>query len=698
MSNGTGLFGNPSSSQSGVIVPKPGSTTIYYLFTIDAEDGGQGLCYSIIDMSLGGGLGAVTLKNNLLLQNGWEKITAVRHSNNNDVWVITRAYQSSNYYSWLITAGGVGSSPVISTSPNFFTGPLNVSRGYLKPSSDGKLLFCANEESPFSEIAKFNSSSGVITNITKFPNHPTTVSSQGLSSLYGVEFSPDSKLLYLSGRVDFDNPCGSCQTYNYYIHQYNVSVFDSSAILQSVQTIDSGYSVGNPAVTIFGALQLAKNGKIYIAQFDKKFLSVITSPNISGTGCGFLRNGQSLGNKKSKLGFPTFIQTYFNPNYKVYDFDFSQDCDRNLSVSLQTTFGYDSLRWNFDDIGSGSNNTATSPTAIHSYSLSGVRNIKLYIYTNDGCAVKKDSVQKAISIGNQWFDLGPNRNICSGDSTLLNASTVNATSYSWNNSQSSSSIYASQGGIYWCEVVKNGCVFRDSITLSVTPLPNVNLGVDDTLCQGQIKTLSAFNLGASYIWQDMSTSPVFIVSNPGNYYVTVLLNGCMNRDTVRVFYKSKPQFSLGPDLFICPGSNLLLDPKLYDGNFLWQDGSTNSTYSVQKDGLYFLSITNKCGIASDTVNISKGICEVFFPNSFSPNGDNKNDLFRITHPESILSSNFVIYNRYGQVVYSSNNKDEGWDGKFKNKIQPTGSYVWCAAIKNLKGDQIFLSGMVTLLQ
>ena len=81
MPNGSGLFGHSSSTQSGIIVPKPGSTTQYYIFTVDAADNGlaHGLCYSLVDMTLNDGLGDVvtTEKNISLVPLACEKVTAV---------------------------------------------------------------------------------------------------------------------------------------------------------------------------------------------------------------------------------------------------------------------------------------------------------------------------------------------------------------------------------------------------------------------------------------------------------------------------------------------------------------------------------------------------------------------------------------------------------------------------------------------
>ena len=120
MQNGGGLLGHPSSTQSAIIVPKPGSNTIYYIFTVPQALNYDGLRYSVVDMTLAGGLGAVTnQKNILLIQPVVEKVTAVRHANNIDIWVITHGRDNNTFYSFLITSAGVNMIPVITTIVQF---------------------------------------------------------------------------------------------------------------------------------------------------------------------------------------------------------------------------------------------------------------------------------------------------------------------------------------------------------------------------------------------------------------------------------------------------------------------------------------------------------------------------------------------------------------------------------------------------
>ena len=105
MMNGTDLLGNNSSTQSAIIVKKPESDTIYYVFTVDGLTGNNGgLSYSEIDLSLNGGLGAVTnLKNEVLFFYAAEKVTAIKHANGSDYWIIAPQHTTDTYFSYLFT-------------------------------------------------------------------------------------------------------------------------------------------------------------------------------------------------------------------------------------------------------------------------------------------------------------------------------------------------------------------------------------------------------------------------------------------------------------------------------------------------------------------------------------------------------------------------------------------------------------------
>ena len=116
MPNGTGLTGDSSSTQSAIIVPKPGDVSIFYIFTVDDLAGPNGLRYSEVNMTLNGGNGDITNQKNIEL-NAFttEKISAVKHANGIDFWVVTHDWNNNNFLSYQVTTAGVNIVPVISS-------------------------------------------------------------------------------------------------------------------------------------------------------------------------------------------------------------------------------------------------------------------------------------------------------------------------------------------------------------------------------------------------------------------------------------------------------------------------------------------------------------------------------------------------------------------------------------------------------
>ena len=699
MQNGTGLFGHFSSSQSAVIVPQPGNDSIYFIFTNDMEYSFNGLNYSIVNIKHNGGLGEVIVKNLHLLTDGFEKLIAVRHFNKNDIWVITRQFGSDKYYTWAVTASGVSATPVISNSGNYIGSPINTSRGYLKISTDGKRLVSAYNKYLFLEFSDFNNQTGVISNTFKINSQPPTIGWQGEASPYGVEFSPDNKYLYTTTRFDISSTGG----YNYYIHQYDVSIYDSASISNSVIPIDSGGTVINPTGYIYGAIQLAKNGKIYVTQYNTNKLGVINNPNALGLACSFQTNAVNLGSGLSKIGLPTFIQSYFEPAINDYNFTYTYvgNCiNNNVQFSFLTNTPYDSIKWDFGDYLTGGNNFSSGLNPIHNYISSGFYSVKLFIYSkNIGCP-KTDTIVKQIFAGGFSYSLGNDTAICTKDTLLLNATVSGATSYVWNTGAVTPTIKTYQTNIYWCDVNKGGCVYRDSIDVLVKPLPTVNLGKDTTLCEDNTLLLNVTNPPtSSYLWQDARTTATYLVTQTGQYNARVIMNGCVNRDTVNIDYFLKPRFTLGANRPICTGMSFILDPKIDSVNYLWQDGSNNKTYTVTQPGLYRLTAINYCGSTTDAVVVTQGACKLYIPNAFTPNGDGKNDVFRASYGENVTDYQLQIYNRYGQIIFTSNEINKGWDGTYKGSKQPIGSYAWIIAYKTATNNtEAILKGTILLIR
>jgi hypothetical protein len=300
MPNGTGLLGDPSTTQSALIVKKPGSTSLYYIFTLPAEGVGN-FCYSVVDMTLDNGKGDVTTKNTVLKNGVTEKLSGVYHCNRTDIWVTIHELGSKAFYSYSVTANGV-SSPVVST-----TGRLHSRvHGYMKFSSDGSRLACLRDTmtqaTPYQGLAyldlhNFNNQTGVVT-------YSFTINLNNWQKSYGVEFSPDNSKVYAT-YYDVTGGNGG----NSELVQYN---------LTATNVVSSGVTVGTSFdPNILRALQQAPNGKIYVSKSGTSFVSVINSPNSLGTACSYTDNAINVDSLMvgagCMLGLPNFVQSYFNP-------------------------------------------------------------------------------------------------------------------------------------------------------------------------------------------------------------------------------------------------------------------------------------------------------------------------------------------------------------------------------------------------
>jgi gliding motility-associated-like protein len=297
--------------------------------------------------------------------------------------------------------------------------------------------------------------------------------------------------------------------------------------------------------------------------------------------------------------------------------------------------------------------------------------------------------------------------ICRGNSARIEAS--GAIAYQWiNNTQgldnvSVSDPVASPLNTTTYTVVASGekeC-FSDTGTIKVVvnPAPVVHLGNDTTICQGQVITLNAFNSNAAYSWQDGSTSSSFIVKNGGEYHVKVDLLNCIASDTILVHQIAIPYFTLGKDTSICNGQQYILQPSVQiTGSLLWQDGSNGSSLVVTKEGMYSLTASNQCGTYTDSIMITSGFCNILMPTGFTPNNDGLNDIFRVKYPFAVKTFHMLVYNRWGEKVFETNNMREGWDGYWKGELSLQGVYVWVISFTDTNNKPQQLKGTVTLIR
>ena len=178
----------------------------------------------------------------------------------------------------------------------------------------------------------------------------------------------------------------------------------------------------------------------------------------------------------------------------------------------------------------------------------------------------------------------------------------------------------------------------------------------------------------------------------------VATNGSDSVRTLQLTVQTNPVPYLGTDKNICQGSSVVLNPGKFS-NYLWQDGSTQNTFLVKQPGVYSVRVTNICGTAQDEVLVKEGVCDQFFPSSFTPNNDGRNDLFNFLGAHNIIEYHLSIFNRWGQVIFETNDFTKGWTGQLKGKLQEPGVYVWiCNFRKSNNSPKQITKGTVVLIR
>lgn len=198
-------------------------------------------------------------------------------------------------------------------------------------------------------------------------------------------------------------------------------------------------------------------------------------------------------------------------------------------------------------------------------------------------------------------DLGPDTLICGNFSMELNPILDSNYTYVWQDGSMDTLFTAISSGVYTVEVTDyRNCSESDTMNISAGTI-GINLGNDTTICEGASIVLDATLPGATYLWQDASTAATLVVGLTGQYWVEVDQNGCLDADTINVTVNPIPLVDIGTDTTICDGETVILDAITPGATYLWQDGSSNATYTATATGSYWVQLeVNGCQNADTT--------------------------------------------------------------------------------------------------
>jgi len=186
----------------------------------------------------------------------------------------------------------------------------------------------------------------------------------------------------------------------------------------------------------------------------------------------------------------------------------------------------------------------------------------------------------------------------------------------------------------------------------------------------------------------------------GTYWVEVENGpGCTGSDTAFIEVIPLPYLSIGNDTTVCGEFMVLLDAGSAYDMYEWQDGSDMQTITASEPGTYWVYVDIRGCWQGDTISIIEECpSHIYFPNSFTPNGDGKNDVFAPKW-EYVDYYKMSIYNRWGTLVFETNDIAHGWDGTFKGGSSPIGVYIFIAEyLDAISGKTISHKGSIMLIR
>ncbi len=510
MPNGSGLFGSYSTSQSALIVPFPDDPQRYYIFTAPAEAGqwvGQpNAAYSVVDVSTNVGNGDVVSANVLLDGPVTERLTAARHANGRDVWVLYHRAESDAFLAYLVTCDGV-QGPVVSNigrpmitnadgSGSSIIGCMKINQqGTRLASAWGNLVpysvtdwWCAT----YFDLLDFDNSTGQLTNILSDSIGGTP---ELFSRGYGVEFAPNGNVVYMSDHGLFNG--GGYST----IRQYD---------LANADPMNTEYVVAN-GFQAFGSLQLAPDGSIYSARLNgATYLSAITAPDVVGPSCSYLDYAVSLGANVSTWGLPNHWDTYPDPPpddpIALHD---TLVCADGEPITLDATWSHPfqtpTYLWSTGE-------TSASITV----NTSGRYTVEVQL----PCSTLVDTVD--VQFGGTPIDLGADVSTCDDVPVTLDPGPLSGSTV-WNTGDTTASIVVEEPGTYTLYLIDTlGCTSSDAVTVTTRncacPLylptaftPNGD-GINDVLAAGMDCSPTSFELELFDRWGHRvhrTTDPTF---------------------------------------------------------------------------------------------------------------------------------------------------------------------------------------------
>ncbi len=448
-------------------------------------------------------------------------------------------------------------------------------------------------------------------------------------------------------------------------------------------------------------------GNIFTAQLSDAAGSFATPVNIgavSATGAGII-NCTLPANTPQGTGYrvrvtasnPAKISADNGVNLTVFDApkitltgDTAVCIGDSLWFYAQVTPPTSNINWTGPNGFNSTNTSIIIPNA-------GYDDTGLYIISvNNGGCTARDTIRAIV--GNLDFELGDDTVICKGDTLLLSPGVQGAT-YTWQDGSLNPAYPVAAAGQYHVKASLGSCIRHDTINVDIVQV-EITLPGDTVLCRDQQFSITVADTFDTYSWNTGSSSPTVVVTQGGTYWLTVSKSKCLATDEIKV-QQLEPYFILGNDTTLCNGRTLTLRPGSIDSSsYLWQDGSAKEFFIVKEKGLYSVTVTNICGSFGSNIQVDYIQCECtpIMPNAFTPDKNGLND--DIAPILTCIPANykFIIVNRWGEIVFETDDYKKRWDGKHYRVPAEMGTYFYFIQITDRLGNKTTHKGDILLLR
>ncbi len=329
------------------------------------------------------------------------------------------------------------------------------------------------------------------------------------------------------------------------------------------------------------------------------------------------------------------------------------------------------------------------------------------------CGTSTDTLEVTESTLGPQLDLGQDIQVCAGEIVIIE-SDIAGVNYLWQDGSTGSDYTTGQSGVFILEVSNNCGSATDTIIVTYLDAPDTfTLGPDATLCPGETQTLYAPATSYTILWQDGSDQTSLVANQAGTYSLQIS-NACGSEtDELVVEYDYNiPQLNLTPSISLCPGDLVTLDAtQPFPAVYSWSTGATSPAIQILTPGVYTIDVGTTCSMASLEVDVLPGVdCiepdvhnDIYIPNVFSPNDDGINDVFAMSFGSDLQVTAMTgsIFDRWGNLMYSSEAIPFQWDGLYANDEVLPGVYVYHIKCTYLEGsverEEVF-AGDVTLVK